>query len=71
MVLLHIKVPPGHRGYLVDAAARGCTVLFATHLLGEWEGRADRCLLVENGRSQGELPPAELRRAFPRLALAS
>ncbi|MFH1500214.1 MAG: ABC transporter ATP-binding protein [Verrucomicrobiota bacterium] len=57
--------------YLVDAAARGGTVLVATHLLGEWEGRADRCLLVENGRSQGELPPAELRRAFPRLALAS
>lgn len=57
--------------YLVDAARRGCTVLVATHLLGEWEGRADRCLLVEHGRSQGELPPDELRRAFPRLALAS
>jgi ABC-type multidrug transport system ATPase subunit len=57
--------------HLVDAAARGCTVLVATHLLGEWEGRAHRCVLVEHGRSQGELPPDALRRAFPRLALAS
>lgn len=57
--------------YLVDAAANGCTVLVATHLLGEWEGRAGRCLLVEHGRPQGELPPDELRRAFPRLAMVS
>lgn len=57
--------------FLVGSAARGCTVLVATHLLGEWEGRADRCILVEHGRSQGELPPDELRRAFPRLAIQS
>jgi ABC-type multidrug transport system ATPase subunit len=39
-------------------------VLVATHLLGEWEGRADRCLLIENGRAAGELPVDQLRDAF-------
>ncbi|HTJ77862.1 MAG TPA: ABC transporter ATP-binding protein [Rariglobus sp.] len=53
--------------FLRKEALRGCTVLVATHLLGEWEGRADRCLLVEDGRSQGELPPDKLREYFPRL----
>jgi ABC-2 type transport system ATP-binding protein len=53
--------------FLVNEAARGRTILVATHLLGEWEGRADRCLLVENGRSQGELPPDRIREHFPRL----
>lgn len=53
--------------YLQSAARQGRTVLVATHLLGEWEGRADRCLLVEQGRVQGELPPDRLRDHFPRL----
>ena len=53
--------------HLQLSATRGRTVLVATHLLGEWEGRADRCLLVERGRSQGELPPDRLREHFPRL----
>lgn len=48
-------------------AARGRTVLVATHLLGEWEGRTDRCLLMEEGRVSGELPPDRLRELFPQL----
>jgi ABC-type multidrug transport system ATPase subunit len=40
-------------------------VLVATHLLGEWEGQADRCLVLEHGRVTRELPPDRLRDAFP------
>lgn len=47
------------------AAHRGATVLVATHLLGEWEGHADRCLVLEQGRIGRELPAARLREAFP------
>lgn len=47
------------------AARRGATVLVATHLLGEWEGQADRCLVLEAGRVARELPPSRLRDAFP------
>jgi ABC-type multidrug transport system ATPase subunit len=50
--------------FLTAEARRGRTVLVATHLLGEWEGRADRCLLIQNGRATGELPVDELRDAF-------
>lgn len=53
--------------FLRAQADRGRTVLVATHLLGEWEGRADRCLLVEDGRASGELPPHQLRDHFPSL----
>ncbi len=47
------------------AARRGATVLVATHLLGEWEGQADRCLVLEGGRVTRELPSTRLREAFP------
>ncbi|MCC6164373.1 MAG: ABC transporter ATP-binding protein [Acidobacteria bacterium] len=47
------------------AARRGTTVLVATHLLGEWEGQADRCLVLEQGRVARELPPGRLREVFP------
>jgi ABC-2 type transport system ATP-binding protein len=47
------------------AARRGSTVLVATHLLGEWNGQADRCLVLEGGRSGGVLPPARLLVALP------
>lgn len=53
--------------FLHKQAAHGRTVLVATHLLGEWEGRVDRCLLVEQGRVSGELPPDRLRESFPEL----
>jgi ABC-type multidrug transport system ATPase subunit len=51
--------------HLRRAAARGRTVLVATHLLGEWDGQADRCLVIDNGQLDRELPPARLRDAFP------
>lgn len=50
---------------LHSAARRGTTVLVATHLLGEWDGQADRCLVLESGRVARELPPSRLRDAFP------
>jgi ABC-2 type transport system ATP-binding protein len=50
---------------LQSAARRGATVLVATHLLGEWDGHADRCLVLEGGRAARELPPSRLRDAFP------
>jgi ABC-type multidrug transport system ATPase subunit len=50
--------------FLTGEARRGRTVLVATHLLGEWENRVDRCLLIENGRCAGEIPPDRLREAF-------
>jgi len=50
---------------LHSAARRGSTVLVATHLLGEWNGQADRCLVLEGGRIGRELPPARLVEAFP------
>jgi ABC-type multidrug transport system ATPase subunit len=50
---------------LTAVARRGHTVLVATHLLGEWEGQADRCLVLEHGRVTRELPPDRLRDAFP------
>lgn len=53
--------------FIRSEASRGRTVMVATHLLGEWEGRADRCLLMEDGRTSGELPPDRLREFYPQL----
>lgn len=50
--------------FLTAESRRGRTVLVATHLLSEWEGRVDRCLLVAGGRCGGELAPDRLRDAF-------
>ncbi len=51
--------------FLFDEARRGRTVLVATHLLGEWEGQAHRCLVLGDGRITGELAPERLRESFP------
>ena len=51
--------------HLRGQAAAGRTVLVATHLLGEWEGQADRCLVLEGGQVEREVASAELRQAFP------
>jgi ABC-type multidrug transport system ATPase subunit len=51
--------------YLSAEARRGATILVATHLLGEWEGKVDACLLLESGRVSGALPPDRLRETFP------
>jgi ABC-type multidrug transport system ATPase subunit len=53
------------QGELSQAAGRGRTVLVSTHLLGEWDDHADRCLVLEGGRVGRELPPDRLREAFP------
>lgn len=50
--------------FLSAEAKRGRTVLVATHLLGEWEGKANRCLLIENGRCTRKIEPNRLRDAF-------
>lgn len=66
-----LSLDPVWRGrlhqFLRREAGRGRTVLVATHLLGEWEGRANRCVLMEHGRAQGDLPPDRLREHFPLL----
>ena len=36
--------------HLRAQASEGRTILVATHLLGEWEGQADRCLVLEDGQ---------------------
>jgi ABC-type multidrug transport system ATPase subunit len=54
------------QNFLLEEAARGKTVLVATHLLGEWNGRADRCVLIAGGRFAEDVPPDRLRdRLFP------
>jgi ABC-type multidrug transport system ATPase subunit len=47
------------------AARQGRTVLVSTHLLGEWDHHADRCLVLEGGVIGRELPPDRLLEAFP------
>lgn len=50
--------------FLTGQARADRTVLVATHLLGEWEGRADTCFWIREGVIGGELPPAGLRASF-------
>lgn len=47
-------------------AAERHTVLVTTHLIAEWNGVADRCLLCRNGRIERELDPADLQGDFDR-----
>lgn len=51
--------------YLSAEARRGAAVLVATHLLAEWEGKVDRCVLLEAGRVSGTLPTDRLQETFP------
>ncbi len=53
------------QAHLRATAAAGRTVLVATHLLGEWEGQADRCLVLDGGQVEREVSSARLREAFP------
>jgi ABC-type multidrug transport system ATPase subunit len=53
------------QAHLHHAAARGRTVLVATHLLGEWEGHAHRCLVLDGGQVDREMSSEGLRAAFP------
>lgn len=64
-----LSLDPDWRRFLQLAlyaeAGHGRTVIVATHLLGEWEDRVDRCLVLEGGRIGRELAPDRLREAFP------
>jgi ABC-2 type transport system ATP-binding protein len=53
------------QSHLAAEARRGAAVLVATHLLAEWEGKVDRCVLLDSGRVSGTLPPDRLRESFP------
>ena len=63
-----LSLDPGWRNrlreILQDEAARGKTVLMATHLIAEWNGVAHRCLLYTQGRIERELDPANLPNDF-------
>lgn len=54
-----LSLEPGWRtrlqDFLREEAARGCAVLITTHLIAEWNGIADRCLLCRNGRIEREI----------------
>ena len=50
--------------HLSAEAHRGVTVLVATHLLGEWEGKVDECIVLQSGKVSGALPPDRLRESF-------
>jgi ABC-2 type transport system ATP-binding protein len=52
------------QGHLAERARSGATVLVATHLLAEWEGKVDRCILLEAGRVSTALDPNRLRAEF-------
>lgn len=45
---------------LREESGRGRAVLVTTHLLGEWNGKADVCLLCEGGVIQGGVDPDAL-----------
>ena len=45
-------------------AQRGKTVLVTTHLIAEWNGIADRCLLCREGTIERELDPSDLPNDF-------
>jgi len=52
------------QAYLRGEADRGKAVLVTTHLLAEWNGAADRCLLCREGRIAREIDPGALADAF-------
>ena len=52
------------QGLLQLEARAGKTVLVTTHLLGEWEGVADRALMIGREGSVREINPCALREAF-------
>ncbi len=63
-----LSLDPGWRQrlqeILQEEAARGKTILMATHLIAEWNGVAQRCLLCQQGRIERELDPMDLPNDF-------
>lgn len=55
------------QSWLHTVCAEGRTVLVTTHLLAEWEGRADLSHHCEAGRIVAELDPSDLRGAILRI----
>jgi ABC-type multidrug transport system ATPase subunit len=59
-----LSLDPTWRKRLQDTlrfeAERGKTVLLTTHLIGEWNNIAHRCLLCRDGRIEKELDPSNL-----------
>lgn len=51
-------------------AAAGRTILVTTHLLAEWNGLADRCLVCSDGMIERELDPHRLTTFVPEVRLA-
>ena len=63
-----LSLDPGWRvrlqEILREEARRGRTVLVTTHLIAEWNGIADRCLLCHEGRIKREIDPNDLPHNF-------
>ncbi|MEO5722366.1 MAG: heme ABC exporter ATP-binding protein CcmA [Chthoniobacterales bacterium] len=63
-----LSLDPGWRARLQKILRaegdRGRTVLITTHLIAEWNGVADRCLLCREGRIERELDPTDLPHDF-------
>jgi ABC-2 type transport system ATP-binding protein len=66
-----LSLDPGWRSRLQERlqleARRGKTVLLATHLIAEWNGVANRCLLCRDGLIERELDPNNLPDDFEHL----
>lgn len=56
----------GLQEILREEAARDRAVLVTTHLISEWNGIADRCLLCRDGRIEREIDPNNLPDNFDR-----
>jgi ABC-2 type transport system ATP-binding protein len=63
-----LSLDPGWRKRLQETlhfeSQRGKTVLVTTHLVAEWNGVADRCLLCRDGAIERELDPTDLPHDF-------
>ena len=63
-----ISLDPGWRTRLQEIlraeATRGRSVLVTTHLIAEWNGVADRCLVCRDGQIEREINPNDLRHNF-------
>jgi ABC-type multidrug transport system ATPase subunit len=63
-----LSLDPGWRSRLQEIlnaeAVRGKTILMTTHLIAEWNGVAQRCLLCHRGRIERELDPSDLPHDF-------
>lgn len=67
-----LSLDPGWRARLQDIlreeGTRGRAVLVTTHLIAEWNGIADRCLLCHDGRIGREIDPTDLPHNFDNVA---